>query len=71
MYAAAVLTMAWGLAARSRHSLVYLSMWTNTPPQGLGSEVPEPLDLVLAHHSLQCRSCRAAAGREAANRNLR
>ncbi|MEU6997242.1 hypothetical protein [Nonomuraea sp. NPDC046570] len=45
-----VLATAWALATRSRHSLVYLPIRTNTPPDGL-HDVPEPLDIVLMHHS--------------------
>ncbi|WP_345367223.1 hypothetical protein [Actinoallomurus liliacearum] len=45
----------WLLAARSTRSLVYLPMCATPIPPGIGDELfPErPLDLVLAHHSLQ------------------
>ncbi|MEV7012621.1 hypothetical protein [Streptosporangium sp. NPDC051022] len=66
--ATAVLAMAWGLASRSRHSLIYLPMRANTPPLGLtrhGCEsVPlEPLDLVLVQHSVQFQASRWPAVR--------
>lgn len=51
--AAATLAAAWGLAARSRHSLVHLPMRANDPPEGVARDGLEPLDLVLVHHSLQ------------------
>ncbi|GLY83099.1 hypothetical protein [Actinoallomurus iriomotensis] len=45
----------WLLAARSPRSLVYLPMRAAPVPPGIGDDLfPErPLDLVLAHHSLQ------------------
>ena len=47
----------WLLAARSPRSLVYLPLRATPPPPGIGDDwAPEhPLDLVLAHHSLQFR----------------
>jgi len=58
--ASTVLTAAWGLAARSPRSLIYLPMRANTPPEGVGGgEGQSPsLDLVLLHHSLQMRPSR-------------
>lgn len=57
-----VLATAWALATRSRHSLVYLPIRTNTPPDGL-HDVPEPLDIVLMHHSAQFPASRWPAVR--------
>ncbi|MFC3984694.1 hypothetical protein [Streptosporangium jomthongense] len=52
--AAAVLAVAWGLAARSRHSLVHLPMRANLPPEEPAPDSGvEPLDLVLVHHSMR------------------
>ncbi|MFD0885973.1 hypothetical protein ACFQ08_15600 [Streptosporangium algeriense] len=52
--AAAVLAGAWGLAARSRRSLVHLPMRANLPPGELRHDSGlEALDLVLVHHSVR------------------
>ncbi|WP_371784963.1 hypothetical protein [Streptosporangium subroseum] len=63
--AATALTMAWGLAARSRHSLIYLPMRANTPPRGLADDHStfEALDLVLVQHSVQFPASRWRAVR--------
>ncbi|MER7128818.1 hypothetical protein [Streptosporangium saharense] len=62
--AAAVLTVAWGLAARSRHSLVYLPMRANLPPEELTHDSGlEPLDLVLVQHSVRFPASRWPAVR--------
>ncbi|MFE7562000.1 hypothetical protein [Kitasatospora sp. NPDC057500] len=53
--AAAGLAVAWGLAARSRRSLVYVPLKADREgPKGLDDRHRSPvaLDLVLAHHSL-------------------
>ncbi|GAB3908822.1 hypothetical protein GCM10027612_83650 [Microbispora bryophytorum subsp. camponoti] len=47
--AAVVLATAWGLAARSPHSLVYLPLRTARPADSANQE---RLDLVLLHHRL-------------------
>ncbi len=63
--AADALTTAWGLAARSRRSLIYLPMRANTPPRGLtcrNSQI-ESLDLVLVQHSAQFPASRWPAVR--------
>ncbi|MGW1198416.1 hypothetical protein ACWD4B_21635 [Streptomyces sp. NPDC002536] len=60
------LVAAWGLAARSPRSLVYVPMRQNPVPQGL-LEAPAhpaaPLDLVLVHHRLQFPTSRWKAVR--------
>ena len=43
----------WLLAARSPRSLVYLPMRATPVPPGIRGLPERPLDLVLAHHSLQ------------------
>ncbi|MBE3015217.1 hypothetical protein IL992_39540 [Microbispora sp. NEAU-D428] len=48
--AAVVLAMAWGLAARSPHSLIYLPLRTARPADSANQE--RLLDLVLLHHRL-------------------
>ncbi|TQS26417.1 hypothetical protein [Microbispora sp. KK1-11] len=48
--AAVVLAMAWGLAARSPHSLIYLPLRTARPAGSANRE--RLLDLVLLHHRL-------------------
>lgn len=48
--AAVVLAMAWGLAARSPHSLIYLPLRTARPADSTNQE--RLLDLVLLHHRL-------------------
>lgn len=45
------LAVAWWLAARSRHTLVYLPLRTNSHTCGENDGAPR-LDLVLLHHSL-------------------
>lgn len=51
------LVAAWGLAARSPRSLVYVPMRGNPVPPGLPEDpahpAAAPLDLVLVHHRLQ------------------
>lgn len=57
--ASTVLAAAWGLAARSPRSLIYVPMRANTPPEGVGGEGRLPsLDLVLLHHRVQLRPSR-------------
>ncbi|WP_211590473.1 hypothetical protein [Microbispora sp. H11081] len=48
--AAIALAMAWGLAARSPHSLIYLPLRTARPADSANQE--RLLDLVLLHHRL-------------------
>ncbi|MBX6722266.1 MAG: hypothetical protein IRY92_03360 [Dactylosporangium sp.] len=48
--AAAVFAMAWGLAARSPHSIIYLPLRRAAAPEEHGWG--RPLDLVLLHHRL-------------------
>ncbi|BDM69571.1 hypothetical protein HEK616_30580 [Streptomyces nigrescens] len=48
----------WLLAARSPRSLVYLPMRTTPSAPGTGWQDEKPLDLVLAHRSLQFRPSR-------------
>jgi hypothetical protein len=45
--------MLWLLAARSRHSLIYLPLRNGAIPASGSSLEEPPLDLVLLHHSLQ------------------
>lgn len=47
---AEVFAMAWGLAARSPHSIIYLPLRTAAVPEECGWG--RPLDLVLLHHRL-------------------
>jgi hypothetical protein len=47
----------WLLAARSRHSVVYLPTRDAPCPPGMENE-GVPVDLVLSHHSLQLRPAR-------------
>lgn len=49
-HAAMNLAMAWGLASRSRHTLVYLPLRLPYGAAEVGAQ--PPLDLVLLHHSL-------------------
>ncbi|GAA0925452.1 hypothetical protein GCM10009560_26930 [Nonomuraea longicatena] len=53
----------WLLAARSRHSIVYLPTRTAPCPPGLEDD-GVPVDLVLSHHSLQLRPARWKAIRQ-------
>jgi hypothetical protein len=48
--AAVILAMAWGLAARSPHSLIYLPLRAARPADSVNEG--QPLDLVLLHHRL-------------------
>ncbi|GAA3805871.1 hypothetical protein GCM10022226_27480 [Sphaerisporangium flaviroseum] len=48
--AAVMLAMAWGLAARSPHSLIYLPLRAARPADSVNEG--QPLDLVLLHHRL-------------------
>ncbi|MFF4409289.1 hypothetical protein ACFY2W_29225 [Streptomyces sp. NPDC001262] len=64
--AAQQLVAAWGLAARSPRSLVYVPMRQNPVPQGLSEAPVHPaaaLDLVLVHHRLQFPTSRWKAVR--------
>lgn len=63
---AAQLAVAWGLAARSPRSLVYLPIRGNAAPDGLPVEPDEPvapLDLALVHHRSQFPASRWKAVR--------
>lgn len=60
------LVAAWGLAARSPRSLVYVPMRQNPVPKGLleaSAHPAAPLDLVLVHHRLQFPTSRWKAVR--------
>jgi len=48
----------WLLAARSPRSLVYLPLRATPPAPGIGWRDEKPLDLVLAHKTVQFRSSR-------------
>ncbi|MEV0373908.1 hypothetical protein AB0I10_29570 [Streptomyces sp. NPDC050636] len=48
----------WLLAARSPRTLIYLPMRTTPTAPGIGWEDEKPLDLVLAHRSIQFRPTR-------------
>jgi hypothetical protein len=58
--AALALYAAWDLVAHSPHSLVYLPARANPAPSRTSEAepLPEPLDLVLLHHSLQFPTAR-------------
>ncbi|TJZ57103.1 hypothetical protein FCH28_06460 [Streptomyces piniterrae] len=57
----------WLLAARSPRTLLYLPMRTTPPAPGIGWGEEQPLDLVLAHRSVQFRPSRWKRLRERIN----